>query len=181
MSTNQPPLQDNESFSNLFARTQLIIFRYIYGLHGGPIEDVEDLTCDTFLRAWQKWRNFSGDDHNALCWLFTIARHLVIDSKRRKTSHIEDKTIDLDDQVLDAIISSEQRTPEETLYQQEQFIHLWNLVQELPSEARELLVLRYILGWQVKQIAEYLNMEENTVSVYIHRNLERIRQNWSKP
>jgi len=181
MSATQPPLQDNASFCNLFARTQLIIFRYIYGLHGGPIEDVEDLTCDTFLRAWQKRSNFNGDDHSALCWLFTIARHLVIDSKRRKASHIEDKTIDLDNQVLEAITSSEERTPEEALNQQEQFMHLWNLVQELPREGRELLVLRYILGWQVKQIAEFLHMEENTVSVYIHRNLERIRKDWSKP
>jgi DNA-binding NarL/FixJ family response regulator len=35
-----------------------------------------------------------------------------------------------------------------------------------------------MLGWQVKQIAEILDMEENTVSVYIHRSLEQIRRNW---
>ena len=47
MLASRSPLQDSESFSDLFAHTHLIIFRFIYGLHGGPLEEVEDLTSDT--------------------------------------------------------------------------------------------------------------------------------------
>ena len=57
--------------------------------------------------------------------------------------------------------------------------HLWQLLQNLSDEKRELLVLRYILGWKVNQIAKYVNKEENTVSVSIRRSLEQIRQDWS--
>jgi RNA polymerase sigma-70 factor (ECF subfamily) len=49
----------------------------------------------------------------------------------------------------------------------------------LPDDKREVLVLRYMLGWKVKEIAQYMNKEENTVSVYIHRCLEQIRDEWS--
>ncbi len=44
-----------------------------------------------------------------------------------------------------------------------------------------MLVLRYLLSWRVDQIAEYLEIPENTVSVTIHRTLERLQQHWPQP
>jgi hypothetical protein len=41
MQPSRLPLQDTESFSDLFSRTQIIVFRFIYGLLGGPLEEVE--------------------------------------------------------------------------------------------------------------------------------------------
>lgn len=180
MLADQPSLQDAESFSNLFIRTQLVIFRFIYGLHGGPLQEVEDLTCDTYLRAWKGRKNFSGDDHDALCWLFTIARHLVIDAHRRKVTHPDDSSERLDDITLASMFLSTQQTPEEQASLREQIAHLWKLLQAMPVDRREMLVLRYMLGWQVKQIASFLRMEENTVSVYLRRSLEQIRRDWSE-
>jgi len=179
MRASQPPLQDPEAFSNLYTSTQIIIFRFIYGMHGGPVEEVEDLTCDTYVRAWKGRGRFFGDDHEALCWLFTIARHLVIDAHRRRKTHPDNTDVILDDTNIDAQYISVQVTPEEQATRHEQFKRLWQVLQNLPDDKREMLVLRYMLGWKVKQIAEYLQKEENTVSVYIHRCLEQIRQGWS--
>jgi RNA polymerase sigma-70 factor (ECF subfamily) len=178
MRATQPPLQDPEIFSDLFTRTQVIIFRFIYGLHGGPIQEVEDLTCDTFLRAWKGRDRFWGDDQDAMCWLFTIARHLVIDSHRQKKAHRDDNSEELDDVTINSMFSSPQFSPEEQTSNREQFKHLWKVLQSLPDDKREILVLRYILGWKVNQISKYLNKEENTVSVYIRRCLEQIRHEW---
>lgn len=174
----QPSLKDAEAFSSLFDRTHIIIFRFIYGLHGGPSQEVEDLTCDTFYRAWKGRKSFSGDDHDALCWLFTIARNLVIDAHRRRKTHLDETSEHLDDANLDTIFNSSQLSPEEQAAKREQFTHLWSLLRRLPGDRREMLVLRYMLGWQVKQIAGYLCMEENTVSVYIRRSLEQLRRDW---
>jgi RNA polymerase sigma-70 factor, ECF subfamily len=179
MPGNQSPLQDPEAFSQLYARTHLIIFRFVFGLQGGPAQEVEDLTCETYLRAWRGRNGFKGDDRDALRWLFTIARHLVIDAHRRKKSRIDETNELLDDALLDKYFIIHEEQPEELATRREQFIHLWTLLQSLPFEKREMIVLRFILGWQVKQIAEYLHMEENTVSVNIRRILEGLRRNWS--
>ncbi len=180
MRASQPPLQDPEAFSNLYTNTQIIIFRFIYGMHGGPIEEVEDLTCDTYMRAWKGRGRFFGDDHEALCWLFTIGHHLVIDAHRRRKTHPDNTNVILDDTNINHIYISSQVTPEEQATRHEQFKHLWQVLQNLPDDKREMLVLRYMLGWKVKQIAEYLQKEENTVSVTIRRCLKQIRQDWSK-
>src|SRR4030042_1077572 len=149
MLASRSPLQDSESFSNLFARTHLIIFRFIYGLHGGPLEEVEDLTSDTYSRAWKGCHRFSGDENDALCWLFTIARHLVIDTHRKKKNQLNDTIVRLDDTTLSALFSSSELTPEEQATNQELFTHLWEVMQGLQDDRREMLTLRYILGWQV--------------------------------
>jgi RNA polymerase sigma-70 factor (ECF subfamily) len=174
----QLPLQEPESFSNLFNHTHLTIFRYVYGLHGGPREEVEDLTSDTFTRAWKSRSKFSGDDHDALCWLFTIARNLVIDAHRKRKIHQNNPFERIDDTLFDDMFSSNTYSPEEQVSNREQFTHLWDILQNQPYERREMLVMRYMLNWQVKEIAEFLDMEDNTVSVYIRRTLEQIRLNW---
>lgn len=175
-----PPLKDTVSFSNLYDRTQIIIFRYIYGIHGGPAEEVEDLTCETFMRAWKGRSRFSGDEHDALCWLFTIARHLVIDAHRRRMTHPGDSLINLDDTNFEYVPISTQATPEDQAEFRQQFSSLWEVMQRLPDDKREILVLRYMLGWRVKQIAEYLHKKENTISVSIKRSLEQLRQQWPR-
>ena len=179
MRASKPPLQDPKTFSNLFDRTQIVIFRFIYGMHGGPIEEVEDLTCDTFMRAWKGRSHFFGDDHDALCWLFTIARHLVIDAHRRKKSYPESTHIRLDDIDIGSNNISPQVAPEEQVSNREQSIHLWRILQNFSDDKREMLVLRYMLGWRVTEIARHLHKDENTISVSIRRCLQQIRRDWS--
>jgi len=48
----------------------------------------------------------------------------------------------------------------------------------LSDDVREILVLRYLLGWHVKQVADYLKMNENTVSVTIRRALKSLQRDW---
>jgi RNA polymerase sigma-70 factor (ECF subfamily) len=179
MRASHPPLQDPEAFSHLYARTQLIIFRYVYGMHGGPIEEVEDITCDVYMHAWKGRGRFLGDDHDALCWLFTIAHHLVIDAHRYTKVHRDSSGLSLDDAAAEWLTLSTDALPEEQVSSREQFKHLWRLLQSLPDEKREVVVLRYMLGWRVKEIAQYIHKEENTVSANIRRCLQQIRDEWS--
>jgi RNA polymerase sigma-70 factor (ECF subfamily) len=58
---------------------------------------------------------------------------------------------------------------------------LFALLRNLPDEQREMLTLRYLLGWRVNQIADYLDVPENTISVTIHRTLDRLQQAWPQP
>ena len=165
-------LRDAETFQQLYARNHLIIFRFIYGLYGGPTEDVEDLTAEVFMRAWRSRRRFSGSEQAALGWLLKIARNLVIDAHRRETTRGFSQDIERH------IIPSDDLDPEEQTQIREQVKTLWSLLHKLPDQHREILVLRYILGWQVQDIGNHLEMKENTVSVYIRRAIKRLRQNW---
>jgi RNA polymerase sigma-70 factor (ECF subfamily) len=128
MRAAHPPLLDTESFSNLFTRTQLIIYRFIFGLHGGPADEVEDLTSETYMRAWKGRHRFIGSDEDALCWLFTIARNLVIDDHRKNQTHPDNNAELLDDTSLVIILPSSQQYLKKQLYGT--IRHLWRMLKD---------------------------------------------------
>jgi len=166
------PLGCADAFNALYERTYLVVFRYAFGLHGGPAEDVEDLTTETFLRAWKSRHRFRGDENAALGWLLTIARNLVIDTQRRRNrSGFE---VDIERHIL----AEPGLSPEDQIAYQDQVKTLWRLLANLSVQQREIIVLRYLTGWSVKRIAQHLDMKENTVSVYIRRILLKLRENW---
>ncbi len=124
------------------------------------------------MRAWQARTSFSGSWEAATGWLLRIGRNLVIDHSRNR---LEQNTIHFTEA---SEFASEAVLPEETLIQAEQQKILIALLQELPIQKREMVTLRYLLGWRVNQIAGYLEIPENTVSITIQRTLQHMRYRW---
>ena len=165
-------LLDADMFTRLYEKTHLSVFRYVYGLSGGAQQDAEDLTAETYARARKKRQRFSGDDQAALGWILRIAKNLIIDRSRRN------KVRDVDEDVNIEWLVDPNQLPELDVIAREQITTLWKRLGSLPENTREMLVLRYMLGWQIKQVAEYLRMNENNVSVTIRRTLQRLQRDW---
>jgi len=144
----------------------------VYGLSGGPLQEAEDLTAETYARAWKTRRSFNGDERAALSWLLRIARNLAIDLSRRR------KVRDTDDSISIELLADSNLTPELDVMTREQITILWRLLGTLAEDVREMIVLRYMLGWQIKQVAEHLGLNENNVSVTIRRALKSLQRDW---
>lgn len=162
------PIAAPASFRALYELNRLPVFRYIYALTGGAQDDAEDLTAETFLRAWKARHQFAGEMDSAIGWLLGIAKRLVIDDYRRTVRAACHLSTDVDPQ----------STPEQIALLEEQQKFLLGLVAELPDEQREMIILRYFLGWRVTAIAQYMGASENKVFVGLHRTLSRLRERW---
>lgn len=169
---NECSIPNADIFTRLYEETYLIVFRYVYGLSGGPLQEAEDLTAETYARAWKTRQTFTGDGQAALGWLLRIARNLAIDLSRHR------KVRDIDENVPVEVLADANGIPEIDVITREQIAILWRMLGTLPEDVREILVLRYILGWQVKQIAAHLGTNENNVSVTIRRALKSLRNAW---
>jgi len=171
----ETPLVNTEVFRQFYEQHYLHVFRYVYGLHGAPIEDVEDLTAETFTCAWKARRSFDGEPlTTGIGWLLRIAKRLVIDQYRRSQARIQV----VDEFPEDVPIIAP--TPENLVQKGESYKQLWSLMNQLPARHREILVLRYFLDWRVNQIGEYLHIPENTISVTIRRSLQQLQREWSE-
>lgn len=166
------PLVSADQFGAFYGQTQPNVLRYIYGLLGGPREDVEDLTAETYSRAWKSREQFRGDENAALGWVLTIARRLVIDARRKEKAELLGEDLDA------FVIPSQEPGLEQQALTREQRGLLWKSLQALPMDQREMIVLRYILGWKVDAIAAHLRKNENAVYVAVHRAMARLRANW---
>lgn len=172
---NATPL-DAASFALLYERTHCTIFRFIYSLQGGTIQEAEDSTAETYLRAWKARHRFKGDADMALRWLFRISRNLVIDLHRRHK--VRGPVESIEDPVNYFSLNDTMASPEQVTSAREQFRILWQLLHDLTLEKRELILLRYMFGWSIKEIALYQNELENTISVRLRRVLESLRSQW---
>ena len=169
MPSNSFSLNDAEIFGQFYNNTHLIVFRFLYGMAGGSFQEIEDLTAETFFRAWKSRHRFHGSAQAALGWVLQIGRNQLIDTYRRKKVRGEDLILN------ETLLVHPQSSPEEQVALHQQIQLIWNQLQTLSPNQREMIVLRYILDWPIKQIAEHLNMTDNTVSVTIQRILIRLR------
>jgi RNA polymerase sigma-70 factor, ECF subfamily len=158
------------SFRALYELNHLPVFRYVYALTAGSQEEAEDLTAETFLRAWKARHRFEGDRERAIGWLIGIAKRLVIDNYRRTVRATRVLTGDLQPEA----------SPEQTAIYEEQQQVLLRLVANLPDEQREIIILRYLLGWRVNEIARHMGASENKISVSLHRTLSKLREKWTE-
>ena len=79
-----------------------------------------------------------------------------------------------------ATISDLSPGPEQTVIDGERINVIWNISQNLSEEVREILTLRYVLDWRIKQISSYTRKSETAVSMTIHRALRSIQEDYIK-
>jgi len=170
--TSQSSYVSKQAFSDLYETTHTSVYRYVFGLVSGHAQEAEDITAETFIKAWDARQRFTGDEHDAINWLFTIAKRIVIDRWRKQK--IRPTTVDIDS----AIVAAADASPEERASIKEQSAYLLTLLHELPEDKREMLVLRYHLNWSINRIADYLNKKPNTISVNIRRTLDDLKRLW---
>lgn len=166
--TKYPIIQPDE-FSRFYEQAHLSVFRYAMVLCAGNQLEAEDITADAFFRAWQKREQFSGSQSAALGWVITIARNLLIDHRRAKGKHEEEAALEED-------ITDHQSGVEDLLVDREHLQLLLNAIHELPFPQGDMLTLRFVLGWQVKAIAEHFGLAENTVSTHLRRAIVRVQR-----
>jgi RNA polymerase sigma-70 factor, ECF subfamily len=160
------PLANAEAFASFYESTHLNVYRYLMALRGGAQDEAEDITAEAYLRAWKNRHQFDGSAEAAFGWILTIARRILIDRYRLAARAPETGLVDdLPDATLDA---------ESLLVDAEQMEQVLTALHELPEHQREMIVLRYVLSWRVNQIAEHLEIPENTVSVNLRRAVKQV-------
>ncbi len=70
---------------------------------------------------------------------------------------------------------------DEQTIRRDQLLVLHGQLALLPDDQREMLVLRYLIGWRVNEIAAHLGVTENNVSITIRCALARLRRDWPHP
>jgi len=157
--------------------------REIIGFHYrfvGNLADAEDLAQETFIKAYKKI-NTLKDYKKAKSWLYSIARNTVIDFFRKN----KNKEVALSDALLESIAATATTaaTYQEKAISNEISKELDRCIDRLVKEDRAIVQLLYYEGFSYKEIADLLNINENTLKSRLHRArkvlLEMIRT--SKP
>lgn len=152
---------DHSSLEQLIHRHRSRIYTYIYLM----VKDhhlSEDIFQDTLIKVIKSLNEGKYKDNGKfLSWVVRIAHNLIIDHFRKKKQM---NVLSNDDYETDIFNSKKLSTvnAEDNLVRNQISIDIRNLVDELPSDQREVVLLRHYIGLSFKEIADFTDVSINT-------------------
>lgn len=148
---------DRRALEGFVRATQADVWRLAAHLAGRA--DADDITQDTYLRAIRALPRFRGDS-SARTWLLTIARRAVVDHVRAAIRQPRTTPIDNDEEETERRRS----TPR---FEEAALIRL--MLDELPDERREAIVLTQLVGLSYAEAAEVCGCAVGTIRSRVAR------------
>ncbi|MFA4880635.1 MAG: sigma-70 family RNA polymerase sigma factor [Candidatus Doudnabacteria bacterium] len=133
--------------------------------------DAEDLTQETFLRAWQFFDKFKKGT-NVKAWLGKILQNLFINSYREQGR--EPEKVDVNKAEREGELINKETPEDEVLYDMFDD-EVSSAIKALPEYCREAIILSDLWGYTYKEIAKILNCPIGTVMSRLHRGRQLLR------
>lgn|GEM_PF-604651 len=160
----------------LIVRYQHRLLRYLLYLTGNR-EQAEDLFQEVWMRVLVRGSQYNGQARFET-WLFTIARNLLIDQRRKRTMNSLDELFETggdDDRPMAFEIADGDPTPFERFANLEDRERIAAALLELDALHREVLVLRFHEEMSLDEIAKVTKAPLSTVKSRLYRGLAMIK------
>ena len=164
---------DSELLDELIVQYQHRLLRYLLFLTGNR-EMAEDLFQETWMRVLVRGSQFNGNSRFDT-WLFTIARNLVIDLRRRKAMASLEEMCEAGDEERPFEVPSPEKTPFEHLCTLESGQLVADALLTLDPLHREVLVLRFHEEMSLEEIARFTRAPLSTVKSRLYRGLAALK------
>ena len=168
--------QEAGLLDELIVRYQHRLLRYLLYLTSSR-ELAEDLFQEVWMRVLVRGGQFNGKARFDT-WLFTIARNLVIDYRRKRTVASLDELFEgssEDDRPMSFEISDSQPTPFDRFASLEDRQRIADALLAVDTLYREVLVLRFHEDLSLQEIASVTRAPLSTVKSRLYRGLAAIR------
>jgi RNA polymerase sigma-70 factor (ECF subfamily) len=153
---------DRASFGRLYER-------YAHMVHGVllakvPVQDVDDLTHDVFLRALHRLSTLREIGKFG-AWLAAIARNMANDYHRKTVPK----------EALTDEAPGNEANPPTTAADEDYAAGVLEIIRSLPDAYRETLILRLVEGMTGPEIAARTGLTAGSVRVNLHRGMQQLR------
>ncbi len=158
----------------LIERYHCRLMRYLVHLTGNR-ETAEDLFQETWIRVLERGHQYNGKAKFET-WLFSVARHLVIDLfRKKKPMSLEALTGSGEDTGPIEIESTDQPSPFEFVSGREEAAHIGLAMGHLNPVYREVLGLRFLEEMSLNEITRVVGASLPTVKTRLYRGLRALR------
>jgi RNA polymerase sigma-70 factor (ECF subfamily) len=162
---NRAAQGDIEAFGQLYTIFLDRIYRYVLYQVRDKMT-AEDITEEVFLKAWKAIKTCKGKGKTFSSWIYRIAHNHIINTRRNlnKLSSIEvEKLSSLNEPDLVFEMNSEQH-------------EIMESIAELPPNQAQVITLKFIEGFDNREIGKILGKSEGAVRITQLRALTALRQ-----
>ena len=162
-----------EVVDGLIERYQHRLFRYLLSVTGNRAT-AEDVFQETWLHVLQRGHQYRAQWKFEV-WLFSIARHLVIDLARRKKSQSLNELMDPEEgTAFDPPAAGP--SPFEEVAAGEQSAQMARILARIPAAYREVLLLRFQEDLGLEEMSTIVGAPLSTVKSRLYRGLDSLRK-----
>ena len=159
---------DNQGFEDLMTRYRQRAYGIALGLTGNH-DDAMDAMQKAFIRIHRSLPRFRLEEP-FFPWLYRIVKNTALNQKRDEKRHRGDVPLEWVKQ------SDGQPDPLSVTVAEEFRRQVWDGIQELPPEMREIFVLYHFQGLKYREIATACDVPIGTVMSRLHAARTRLRQ-----
>jgi RNA polymerase sigma-70 factor, ECF subfamily len=172
-------IRDEAAFAAQVERHRRELQVHCYRLTGS-LQDSEDLTQETFLRAWRSRKSFRGDAP-LRAWLYRIATNACLEALRSRPRRAPEPVTEgagrfevpwlepYPDDLLE-VLAAPDAAPDEAVVSKETIeLAFIVAIQQLTPSQRAVLILRDVLGWRAKDTASLLETSVASVNSALQR------------
>jgi len=171
------------AFEGLVRHFQDRLFSFALRLTGRR-EDAEEVAQDAFVRAYRALKTYPADRIRAMAlkaWLYQVTLNVARNRVRRKRH----PTVSLDPEggegsVGRALSDDPETRPDARFQMKRQRADIASLVAKLPERYRAPLILRYVEGLKVEEVAAILKQPLGTTKSNVHRAINALRESLSE-
>jgi RNA polymerase sigma-70 factor (ECF subfamily) len=165
--------RDAELLDRLIVQYQHRLLRYLLFLTGNR-EMSEDIFQETWMRVLTRGTQYNGAARFDT-WLFTIARNLVIDLRRKRTMASLESMCENDGDDRPFEIASDEPTPFDRYQSSENGQRVTAALLTLDPLHREVLVLRFHEELSLEEIAQVTRAPLSTVKSRLYRGMAALK------
>ena len=165
---------DKEAFTEIVNRYLKSIYNFAYRLVGNE-KNAEDISQEVFLKVWKNIKKFDTEK-SFKTWIFSIAKNASIDYLRKRKdipmSVFENE--DGGNAVADNLKDEELKADELFILAQNKK-QVEKAVDELTLIQKEVIIFKYVNDMSLTEIAEIMNIPENTAKSHHRRALMKMK------
>lgn len=154
---------DTASFACLLDKYSRPVFSLIYRIVNSR-EDAEELTQDVFLKIFKSLSGFKGDSSFST-WLYRIAYNTAVSATRKKKQEF----LAIEERLIDNATEADLVDIYGLDDNEERFRKLEEALMLLPPDERGLILLFYIEGKAIEEIAGISGLSMTNVKTKLHR------------
>jgi len=169
----QKSLEDISYFGMLVDRFEQKLKYYILRISSFSDMEAEEILQEVFLKVWRNLREFDGSVKFS-SWIYNIAHNETISAFRKAKSRGENTAVELDEDLF-LIPPAALDIPHE-LDQKMTAERVHKILNALPEEYREILVLKFLEDKSYEEISDILKKPMGTVATLVNRAKKNFRE-----
>jgi len=164
---------EHDAFAEIVRRWERKIFALCFGMLGRE-DEAKDAAQETFIAAFKNLSRFRGEA-KVSSWLHRIAVNQCLTNKRRSKTRAEEFFDHEDGSDERAFVAAPQHSPGRKAEAQERTNVVRQAVRALPTELREVVVMKEFEEMTFQEISETLDVPLSTVKSRLYTALKQLR------